>query len=118
VLPPVTGLHGVSASCGARAVRDGRRSRATGSSRRAQLPGPRRGPDDHAEPAAADIPAAGADIDSGELIAAQLPQVLHGHDASHRSHMGPCSRQPPRSNQDLLPGQHAHHYSMSTDGAR
>ena len=41
-----------------------------------QLPEPRRGPDDHAEPAAADIPAVDADVDSGELIAAQLPQVL------------------------------------------
>jgi hypothetical protein len=30
----------------------------------AQLPGPRRGPDDDAEPAAADISAAGADVDS------------------------------------------------------
>ena len=29
-----------------------------------QLPEPRRGPDNHAEPAAADIPAAGADVDS------------------------------------------------------
>jgi len=28
-----------------------------------QLPGPRRGPDDHAEPAAADIPAVDADVD-------------------------------------------------------
>jgi hypothetical protein len=34
-----------------------------------QLPSPRRGHDD-AEPAAADIPAADADVDSGELIAA------------------------------------------------
>ena len=35
-----------------------------------QLPEPRRGPDDHAEPAAADIPAGDADVDSGELITA------------------------------------------------
>ena len=35
-----------------------------------QLPEPRRGPDDHAEPAAADIPAVDADVDAGELIAA------------------------------------------------
>jgi hypothetical protein len=34
-----------------------------------QLPEPGRGRDDHAEPAAADIPAVGADVDSGELIA-------------------------------------------------
>jgi hypothetical protein len=50
-----------------------------------QLPGPRRGPDHDAEPAAADIPAAGADVDSGELITAQLPQVLVMHDASDGS---------------------------------
>ena len=36
-----------------------------------QLPEPRRGPDDDAEPAAADIPAVDADVDSGELITAQ-----------------------------------------------
>ena len=35
-----------------------------------QLPEPWRGRDDDAEPAAADIPAIDADVDSGELIAA------------------------------------------------
>jgi hypothetical protein len=35
-----------------------------------QLPEPRRGPDHHAEPAAPDIPAIDADVDSGELISA------------------------------------------------
>jgi hypothetical protein len=45
-----------------------------------QLPSPRRGPDDDAEPAAADVPAIDADVDSGELVAAQLPQVLVMHD--------------------------------------
>jgi hypothetical protein len=50
-----------------------------------QLPEPRRGRDDHAEPAAADIPAVGADVDSGELIATQLPQILVMHDASDGS---------------------------------
>jgi hypothetical protein len=34
-----------------------------------QLPEAGRGPDDDAEPAAADIPSVGADVDSGELIA-------------------------------------------------
>jgi hypothetical protein len=48
-----------------------------------QLPRPRRGPDNDTEPAAADIPAAGADLDAGELIAAQLPQVLPMHDPGH-----------------------------------
>ena len=83
-----------------------------------QLPEPRRGPDDHAKPAAADIPAAGADVDSGELTAAQLPQVLRVHDASKSSQMRPCSRQPPRGHQDLSRGQDAHHNSMGTCGAR
>ncbi len=84
----------------------------------AQLPGPRRGPDDHAEPAAADVPAADADVDSGELIAAQLPQVLVMHDARGGSEVGSCSREPPRRNQDLSWGQDAHHNSMGTCGAR
>jgi len=34
---------------------------------------PRRGHHDHAEPAAANIPAIDADVNAGELIAAQLP---------------------------------------------
>ena len=83
-----------------------------------QLPEPRRGPDDHAEPAAADIPAAGADVDSGELTAAQLPWVLVMHDASDGSQMGLCSREPPRGNQHLSRGQDAHHTSMGTCGTR
>jgi hypothetical protein len=67
---------------------------------RRNSPGPPRGPDD-AEPAAADIPAVDADVDSRQLIAAQLPQVLVMHDASDSSQMGPCSREPSRGNQDL-----------------
>jgi hypothetical protein len=82
----------------------------------AQLPEPRRGPDDDVEPAAADIPAAGADVDS-ELIAAQLPQVFMMHDASDGSQVRSCSREPPRGNQYLGRGQDAHHDSMSTCGA-
>ena len=74
--------------------------------------------EDDPEPAAADIPAVDTDIDPGELIAAQLPQILQGHDASHRSQMRSRSHQPPRSNQDLVPGQHAHHNSMGAHGAR
>ena len=62
-LPVKADFHLVSASCGVRAARSGRRSRARGSSGRVAAPGPRRGPDDDAEPAAADIPAAGADVD-------------------------------------------------------
>ena len=83
-----------------------------------QLPEPRRGPDDDAEPAAADIPAIDADVDSGELIAAQLPQVLVMHDPSHGSQVRSCSREPPRGNQYLGRGQDAHHDSMGTCGAR
>jgi hypothetical protein len=82
-----------------------------------QLPEPRRGPDD-TEPAAADVPAVGANIDSGELIAAQLPQVFVMHDASDGSQMGACSREPPRGNQDLGRGQDAHHDSMGICDAR
>jgi hypothetical protein len=83
-----------------------------------QLPGPRRGPDDYAEPAAADIPAVDADVDSGELIAAQLPQILVVHDSSHGSQVWSCSREPPRGNQYLGRGEDAHHDSMGTCGAR
>jgi hypothetical protein len=83
-----------------------------------QLPGPRRGPDDDAEPAAAEVPAVDADVDSGELIAAQLPQVLLMHDASNGSQVGSCSREPPRGNQDLGRGKDAHHDSTGTCGTR
>jgi hypothetical protein len=83
-----------------------------------QLPGPRRSPDDDPEPAAADIPAVDTDVDSGELIAAQLPQILFMHDAGDGSKVGPCSGEPPRGNQYLSRGQDAHHNSMGTCGAR
>ena len=83
-----------------------------------QLAGPRRGPNDHTEPAAADIPAIDADVDSGEFIAAQLPQVLVMHDAGHGSQVGSRSREPSRGNQDLGRGEHAHADSMGTCGAR
>ncbi len=83
-----------------------------------QLPEPRRGADDDAEPAAADIPAIDADIDSPELIAAQLPQVLVMHDASDGSQVRSCFREPPRGNQYLGRSQDAHHDSMGTCGAR
>ena len=83
-----------------------------------QRPEPRRGPDDYAEPAAADIPAANADVDTGELSAAQLPQVLVMHDASDGSQVRPCSREPPRGDQCLGRGQDAHHDNMGTCGAR
>jgi hypothetical protein len=83
-----------------------------------QLPGPRRGPDDDAEPAAADVPAVGTDVDSSELIATQLPQVLVMHDASDGRQMGSCSGEPPRGDQDLGRSKGAHNDSMGTCGAR
>jgi hypothetical protein len=83
-----------------------------------QLPEPRRGPDDYTEPAAADIPAPGADVDAGELIAVQLPQVLLMHDASHGSQVRPCCCELPRGNQDLGRGKDAHHDSMGTCSGR
>jgi hypothetical protein len=59
-----------------------------------QLPEPRRGPDDHAEPAAADVPAAGADLGPGELVAAEPPQVVVMRDAATAARWGraPASR--------------------------
>jgi len=89
-----------------------------GSSRRVAAPRSAAWPDDHAEPATADIPAAGADLDSSELIAAQLPQVFVMHDASHGSQVGSCSGEPSRGNQYLGWGEDAHHDSMGTCGAR
>ncbi len=83
-----------------------------------QLPEPRRGADHYAEPAAADIPAIDADLGSGQLIAAQLPQVLRMHEASHGSQVRPCPREPPRGNQCLGRGQDAHADSMGTCAAR
>ena len=88
------------------------------SSRRVATPQPRRGPDDDAEPAAADIPAAGADVGTGELIAAELPQVVVMHDASDGGQVRSCSREPPRGDQCLGRGQDAPHDSMGTGGAR
>lgn len=83
-----------------------------------QLPGPRRGPDGHAEPATADIPAISADVDSGEFIAAQLPEVVVMHDASDGSQVGSCPSEPPRGDQDLGRGEDAHYDSMDTYGDR
>ena len=53
-----------------------------------------------------------------ELITAQLPQVLVMHDASDRSQVGRCSREPLRGDQYLSRGKDAHHDSMGTCGAR
>jgi hypothetical protein len=119
VLPPVTAGSIGSARAAAFARCDQGGDHPPGDRLAAsQLPEPRRGPDDHAEPAAANIPAAGADVDSGELIAAQLPQVLVMHDVGDGSQMGSCSRELPRDNQDLSRGQDIHHHSMGTCGAR
>ena len=65
-----------------------------------------------------DIPAINTDVDPGELIAAQLSQVLTMHDPGHSSQVRPRPCEPPRGKQNLGRGQHAHHTSMSTGGAR
>ena len=83
-----------------------------------QLAEPRRGPHDHAEPAAADIPAVDTDIESGEFIAAQLPEVLVMHDDSESGEVGSCSGEPLRGNQDLSWSQDAHPDSMGMCSAR
>ena len=109
----------ISVSRGVRAVRSGWLAitrQGIISPRRNALE-PRRSADDDAEPAAADIPAAGADVGPGEVIAAQLPQVLGMHDASDGSEVWSCSREPPRGHQCLGRGQDAHHASMGTCGA-
>ena len=72
----------------------GRRGRQGRWLARPRCPEPGRGYHDHAEPAAVDIPAVGADVHPGELITAQLPQVLAMRDASHDSQIWPC---PPRA---------------------
>jgi hypothetical protein len=58
------------------------------------------------------------DVDAGELITAQPPQVLLMHDPRHGSQVRPCSREPPRRNQYLGRGQDAHHDSMGTCAAQ
>jgi hypothetical protein len=73
-------------------------------------------PTNDSEPAATDVPAVDTDVESGELIAAQLPQVLVMHDGSEGSQMGLCSGEPSRGNQDLGPGEDAHHDSMGHVG--
>jgi hypothetical protein len=60
------------------------------------------------------IPAIDADVDSGELIPAQLPWLLVMHDASNGSQVGPCPRKPPCRDQYLGRSQDAHHDSMGT----
>ena len=83
-----------------------------------QLPEPRCSYDDDAKPAAADIPAVDTDVDSRELIAAQLPQVLAMNDASDGSEMWSRSREPSRRNQRLGRVEDGHDDSMATYGAR
>ena len=117
-LPVRAGSIGVSASRGVRPLRSGREHPPWDRLAAPQLPGPWCGPDDHTEPAAADIPAVDADVDPCELSAAQQPQVLGMHDAGDGSQVGPCSGEPPRGNQDLRRGQDAHHTSMGTCSAR
>jgi len=81
-----------------------------------QLPDPRRGPGNDAEPAAADIPAIDP-TSTAELIAAQPPQVLVMYDPGNGSQVRSCFREPPRGDQDLGRGQDAHLDSMGACGA-
>ena len=53
---------------------------------------------------------------TGELITAQLPQMLLVHVAGNGNQVGPGSREPLRGNQYLSLGKHAHHDSMGMCG--
>ena len=79
---------------------------------------PWRGHDDDAKPSAADIPAVAAGVDSGELIAAQLPQVFVMHDASGGNEVWSCARESSRGNQRLGRVEDGHNYRMGTCGTR
>jgi hypothetical protein len=110
------GLHLVDASRGVRAARSGRRSPSRGSSGRVAAPRAAAWLRRRHRTSGPDIPAVDADIDSGDLIAAQLPQVLAMHDASDGSQVRSCSREPPRGDQYLGLGEDAHDDSMGTCG--
>ena len=83
-----------------------------------QWPEPRHGLDYHAKPVTRMSQPVGADVDTGELIAARLPQVLGMHDASHGSQVWSCPREPSRGNQCLGRAQDARDDSMRTCRAR
>jgi hypothetical protein len=55
---------------------------------------------------------------SRELIAAQLPEIVVMHDASHDSQVRSCSGQLPGGDQALGRSQDAYHDSMGRHGAR
>jgi hypothetical protein len=116
--PARAGFHLISASRGVRAVRSGRRLRARGLSRRVATPRAAAWPRRRRRTSGRGYPSHRCGRRLTELIAAQLPQVLVVHDASDGSQVRSCSREPPRGNQYLGRGQHAHHDSMSTSGAR
>ena len=65
-----------------------------------QLPESRRSHDDHAEPAAVDIPAISVDVDSG-AHRGTVTAVFGMHDADEGGQLWSCSREPSRGNQDL-----------------
>ena len=81
-----------------------------------QLSEPWRGHDHNAKPSTADIPAVAADVGSGELIAAQLPQVLVMHDASDGSEIWSCARESSCGNQRLGRIEDGHNDSMGMCG--
>jgi hypothetical protein len=119
MLPPVKAtLRLISARRGGRAVRAGRRSRATGSSHRAAAARVAAWSRRSRRTNGRGYPSLNADVDSGELIAAQLPQLLVMHDPGDGSQVRTCPGEPPRSDQYLGRGQDAHHDSMGTCDAR
>jgi hypothetical protein len=104
------GQHLVSGSHGVQAAQAGPRSPARESSRHAATPRAAGWPRPPRRTSGRGYPShrCGRRL-TGELIAAQLPQVLAMHDPGHGSQVRPRSREPSRGNQDLGRGQHAHH---------
>jgi hypothetical protein len=115
---PKARLHLVSASRGVRAAQSGRRSPARGSSRRAATPPAAAWPRQLRRTSGRGYPSHRRGRQLGQLIAAQLPQILAMHDPSRGSQVRSSSREPPRRNQYLGRGQDAHYDSMDTYGAR
>jgi len=84
---------------------------------RGSSPSLRRGCDDDAEPAAAGILAVDLDVDRWahrDSAATDPPDARF----QPRRPGGSCSREPPRGNQYLSRGKHAHHDSMGTCATR
>jgi len=83
----------------------------------AELAEPRRSADDDAEPASADVPAAGGHVNTQELVAAQLGKRLRSGYAGQRDDDGPGRGKPPRRDRPLRRGERVH-YPESRRGLR